>query len=153
MTFADIISLLSKELGITLEIEGDICAVRMNATDGTEVTILLRGLDRQGAVLLEASLGSPRPEGLERLYRTLLEANDLFRDTGGATLSLAPDTGRVRLQRVEPFEALALGGVGRAFAAFADTAAAWQALVADWRDVPPVRKDGESLPPSYGLQV
>ncbi len=97
MTFADIISLLSKELGITLEIEGDICAVRMNATDGTEVTILLRGLDRQGAVLLEASLGSPRPEGLERLYRTLLEANDLFRDTGGATLSLAPDTGRVRL--------------------------------------------------------
>lgn len=147
MAFADIIDLLSKELGIAIEIEEDTCAIRAGAADGVSVVILLRDIDRRGAVLMEADLGVPPPEGREVLYRTLLEANDLFRDTGGATLSLDPVRGRVRLQRVEPADALAYGGVGRAFAAFADTAAAWRSLVASYRGAQTDRDDGESVPP------
>lgn len=155
MTFADIVAALSKELGIELETEADACAIQAGATDGTSVTVLLQGLDHCGAVLLAADIGEPPPEGLDRLMRIMLEANDLFRNTAGATLSMDPDRGRIRLQRVEPADTLALGGVGTAFAAFADTAAAWQKLVADFRAAPPEKSAGKAeggeLPPDPGI--
>ena len=137
MIFADIVAALSKETGIEIETEGDACAIEAVATDGTSVTVLLQGLDRCGAVLLAADIGEPPPEDRESLMRALLEANDLFRNTAGATLSLDPDRGCIRLQRTLPTDTLAQGGVGIAFAAFADTAAAWQQLVADFRAAPP----------------
>ena len=124
MIFADIAAALAKETGIAIETEGDACAIRAEATDGTSVTVLLQGLDHCGAVLLAADIGEPPPEGREALMRTMLEANDLFRDTAGATLSLDSDRGCIRLQRTLPIDTLAQGGVGVAFAAFADTAAA-----------------------------
>ncbi len=46
-----------------------------------------------------------------------------------ATLSLDPDTGRVRLQRFDSFEALEEAGPDKAFVAFADVAAAWAELI------------------------
>lgn len=150
MTFADIIAALSKELGTQIETDGDVCAIQAGATDGDSVTVLLHGLDECGAVLFVADLGEPPPEGRDRLMRVLLEANDLFRNTAGATLSLDPDCGRVRLQRTFPADALAQGGVGIAFAAFADTAAAWQKLVSDFRAAPPeppVRQASDGAPP------
>ncbi|MBR4251540.1 MAG: type III secretion system chaperone [Kiritimatiellae bacterium] len=45
--------------------------------------------------------GRAPPEGREALYKTLLEANDLFAGTLGATLSLNPANGRIRLQRFD----------------------------------------------------
>ena len=150
MAFADIIAALSKELGTQIETDGDVCAIQAGATDGDSVTVIMHGLDACGAVLFVADLGEPPPEGRDRLMRVLLEANDLFRNTAGATLSLDPDRGRVRLQRTFPADALAQGGVGIAFAAFADTAAAWQKLVADFRAAPPeppARQASDGAPP------
>ena len=144
MTFADIVAALSKELGTEIETEGDVCAIRAGATDGSSVTVILHGIDACGAVLLAADIGEPPPEGREALMRALLEANDLFRNTAGATLSLDPDRGRIRLQRTIPTDALAQGGVSVAFAAFADTAAAWQQLVADFRAAPPETRAGRA---------
>ena len=155
MTFADVVAALSKELGIEIESEGDACAIRAGATDGTSVTVILYGLDECGAVLLATDLGEPPPQDQIRLLHVLLEANDLFRNTAGATLSLDPDRGRIRLQRAIPTDTLALGGVGIAFAAFADTAAAWQQLLADFRAAPPespsAKADVGDLPPNPGL--
>ena len=155
MTFADIVAALSKELGSEIETEGDVCAIRAGATDGSSVTVILHGIDACGAVLFAADLGDPPPDGRDRLLRVLLEANDLFRDTAGATLSLDPDRGRIRLQRTIPTDALAQGGVSVAFAAFADTASAWQQLVADFRAAPPEKSAAEApdgaLPPAPGL--
>lgn len=136
MTFTDHVAALSKELGIAIETEGDSCAVRAGASDDSSVTVLLQGFDERGAVLATADLGAPPPERLERLFRAMLEANDLFRDTGGATLSLDPATGRVRLQRFDAFDALAEAGPGKAFVAFLDVAAAWAAVIRDFRDAP-----------------
>ena len=155
MTFSDIVAALSKELGTEIDTEGDVCAIQAGAEDGTSVTVILHGLDECGAVLLAADIGEPPPEGRDRLLPVLLEANDLFRDTAGATLSLDPDRGRIRLQRTIPTDTLAQGGVGIAFAAFADTAAAWRQLVADFRAAPPAppaakAADGD-LPPDPGL--
>lgn len=155
MTFADIVAALSKEMGTEIETEGDVCAIQAGAADGTSVTVVLHGLDECGAVLFAADLGEPPPDGRDRLLRALLEANDLFRNTAGATLSLDPDRGRVRLQRSFPADTLAQGGVGIAFAAFADTAAAWQKLVADFRAAPPEAPAGRApdgdLPPDPGI--
>ena len=154
MIFADIVAALSKEIGVEIETEGDTCAIRAEATDGTSVTVLLQGLDHCGAVLLAADIGELPLEGRDGLMRAMLEANDLFRDTAGATLSLDPDRGRIRLQRVLPTDTLAQGGVGVAFAAFADTAAAWQQLVVDFRAAPQTpagqAADGEP-PPDSGI--
>lgn len=136
MTFAEFVAALAKDLGMEIEIENDACAVRAGAADNPSATILLQGFDERGAVLATADLGSPPPERLERLFRVLLEANDLFRDTGGATLSLNPATGHVRLQRFDSFDAVAEIGPAKAILAFADYAAVWADLIRDFRDAP-----------------
>ena len=133
MTFKETIDALGKELGVKMEIEDDTCAVSLDAKEGDHVTILLQGQDERGMMLTCADLGEPPPEGREALYQSLLEANDLYGGTAGATLSLDSRTGRVRIQRIDALDALADVGLSRAFIAFADTAAAWKRFVADVR--------------------
>ena len=156
MSFADYVAALSKELGVAIEIEGDSCAVRAGASDDSSVTVLLQGYDERGAVLATADLGAPPPERLEKLFRALLEANDLFRDTGGATLSLDPDTGKVRLQRFDALDALSEAGPGKAFLAFLDYAAAWAAVIRDFRAAPdetPVAEEADESDNLSGFRV
>lgn len=136
MTFKDTIAVLARKLGVDIALEGDACALRARAKDGTAVTVWMQGYDERGALLMGADLGAPPPERLERLYRAMLEGNDLFRDTGGATLSIDPATGHVRLQRFDPLEALEEVGPDKAFAAFADVAAAWTEIIRNFRDAP-----------------
>ena len=135
MSFKEMIDALGKELGVKMEIADDACAVSLAAEEGDCVTILLQGQDARGTVLTCADLGEPPPEGREMLFRTLLEANDLYEGTGGATLSLDSRTGHVRIQRFDALDALVEAGVARAFIAFADTAAAWKRLISDFRGV------------------
>ena len=80
-------------------------------------------------------------ERLELLYRTILEANDLFRDTCGATLSVNPATGNVRLQRFDLYDVLLEVGVSKALTLFASVATQWAALVRDYRDAPHGEED------------
>ena len=136
MTFADIIAALSKELGTEIETEKDACAVRTGADGQQPVTILLQAFDERRALLMTADLGQPPPERLERLYREILEANDLFKDTCGATLSVNPANGNVRLQRFDPYDVIAEEGVSKALTLFANVATAWAKLVGDYRDTP-----------------
>ncbi len=147
MLFADLVAALSKEFGMEIEIENDACAVHAGATDGTSITVLLQGFDDRGAVLTTADLGAPPPERLEHLFRSMLEANDLFRDTGGATLSLDPATGHVRLQRFDALGAVAEAGAAKALLAFTEVAAAWADIVRDFRDAPPAETEGKDAPP------
>jgi len=136
MIFKETIAALAQNLGVEIDVEGDACALSARAKDGTSVTVWMQGYDERGIVLTGADLGLPPPERLERLYRAMLEGNDLFRDTGGATLSVDPDTGHVRLQRFDTFDALEEVGPAKAFVAFADVAAAWAKLIQDFRDAP-----------------
>jgi len=137
MTFNELVAALSKEIGSEIEIENDTCAVRTGADEGSSVTILIQGFDERGALLMTADLGQPPPERLEWLYRTILEANDLFRDTCGATLSVNPETGNVRLQRFDLYDVLMEAGPFKALTLFASVANGWAKLVRDYRDAPP----------------
>jgi len=82
MTFKETIAALAQKLGVEIAVDGDACALRAGAKDGTSVTIWMQGNDARGTVLTGADLGAPPPERLERLYRAMLEGNDLFSDTG-----------------------------------------------------------------------
>ena len=151
MTFSDLVTALSKEFGMEIEIENDACAVHASAADGAGVTVLLEGFDDHGAVLATADLGAPPPERLEHLFRSMLEANDLFRDTGGATLSLDPATGHVRLQRFDALDAVAEAGPAKALLAFTNVAAAWADIVRDYRDAPAEKSNEGTPPPAAGI--
>ena len=145
MAFTELVAALTKEIGGEIETEGDTCAVRTGTDESTSVTILIQGFDERGALLMTADLGQPPPERLERLYRTILEANDLFRDTCGATLSLNPTTGNVRLQRFDPYDVLMEVGPSKALRLFASVATEWSKLVRDYRDAPPEEEEKTSL--------
>ena len=136
MTFKEYIDALAKELNIEIETENDACAVSLGTDEDERLAILLHGFDERGMLLTCADIGEPPPEGRERLYQTLLEANDLYGETAGATLSLNTETGRVRLQRFDDIDTLIKIGPAKTLIAFADTAAAWQKLVSDYRAVP-----------------
>lgn len=142
MNFKDFIGTLAKELGADIEIDNDVCAISLGSAEGDRIDIVLQGFDRRGVLLATADLGEAPPEGREALYKTLLEANDLFAGTLGATLSLNTANGRVRLQRFDDMDALRAAGVRAAFTVFADTAAVWKRFVADFRS------GGNAAPPS-----
>ena len=154
MTFNELVAALSKEIGGEIETEGDTCAVRTGADESSSVTILIQGFDERGALLMTADLGQPPPERLERLYRTILEANDLFRDTCGATLSLNPATGNVRLQRFDLYDVLMEVGPSKALTLFATVATEWSNLVRDYRDAPSEAEENSSVDGNlFGVRV
>jgi len=146
MTFKQFAKMLEEDLGVEIEMEGDACAFSLGSKEGDNLSLLLQGFDERGMVLTCADLGEPPPEGREQLFRALLEANDLYGDTAGATLSLNRQTGQIRLQRYDDMDALANVGAAKALIAFSDTAAAWQRLIADFRSGPANGPDDASVP-------
>lgn len=154
MTFTELVAVLSKEVGGEIEIENDTCAVRTGGDENTAITVLIQGFNERSALLMTADLGQPPPEHLERLYRTILEANDLFKDTCGATLSVIPQTGNVRLQRFDLYDVLMEVGPLKALTLFASVAVEWAKLVRDYRDAPHEEEKSSSQDSNlFGVRV
>ena len=55
MTFKDVVAALAQKLGVEIAVEGDACALRASAKDGTAVTIWMQGSDERGTVLTGAA--------------------------------------------------------------------------------------------------
>ncbi|MBR0458236.1 MAG: type III secretion system chaperone [Victivallales bacterium] len=146
MTFQQYVGVLAKELDVTIETEEDACAFSLESSDGETIEVLLQGFDERGVLLTYADLGEPPPEGKELLYQTLLEANDFYNSTAGATLSLNSKSGHVRLQRCDDMDTLSSQGPAHALTTFADTAAAWKKIIADFRAAPSHDSNEQSAP-------
>lgn len=131
MTFEEMIGTLGKDIGVELPVEGESCAFAIGGEDGARTEIVMYHVSEQGMVLTFADLGMLPPEP-ERLYRTMLEANDFFENTGGATLSLHAASGHARLQRADPLETLWRDGASKMLEGFCNAAAAWRQLIADF---------------------
>ena len=131
MSFEELIAGLGKSIGMELKVQDGLCGVN---ADG--VPIIMRYIEPYGIVYIHADLGEPPPQGLETLYRKLLDSNHAFQATSGATLSVNPETGSVRLQRFDPYDVIAAAGASKVLVLFANVAAAWSALVCDYRDAP-----------------
>ena len=134
MAFDETISLLSKAIGIELQIEDGICGFKAGdpEDDVASVNIMISNVEEKGEVLLYADLGNVPPEGREDFYRTLLEANNLFQGTAGATLGLENGTGLIRLQLRENSSIFA-NNAEEHVGAFVETALAWKKIVVDYR--------------------
>ena len=133
METSELIKDLGERLGVEFEPDANgVCAFE---ADGLVISIL--DLPELGAIALIGDLGNPPPEHLERLYATLLEANHLFRDTGGATISRDPETGRFALCRAVQRGMLSPEGFYDTVERFVSAAQVWANVIRDYRDVPP----------------
>ena len=97
METSELIEALGRKMGVALTFKDGATAFE---ADG--MTVAVNDLPELGAVALTGDIGAPPPERLESLYRTVLEAQHLFRGTNGATISLDPGTGHFALNRAIP---------------------------------------------------
>ena len=134
MAFDEMISLLSKAIGIELQIVDGVCGFKAGdpEDDVASVNIMISNVEERGEILLYADLGNVPPEGREDFYRTLLEANNLFQGTAGATLGLENGTGLIRLQLRENSSIFA-NNAEEHVGAFVETALTWEKIVVDYR--------------------
>lgn len=138
MEFKELIADFAARVGVTESVEVDDenrCAFEI---DG--MGVIAQGLDEVGVVSLLAFIAPPPPERLERLYRRLLEANHLYRETFGATLSVDPESGLVCLVKHLPAATLDGEGFFREAGLFTNAIEHWKTVVENFRDGP---EDGE----------
>ena len=85
MRFDEMIAVLEKAFQLELNIVDDTAAFEVAGEDGdTRVRVIVQNEDERKVVLMSADLGPPPPEGGEKLFLALLEANNLFAQTAGA---------------------------------------------------------------------
>ena len=133
MYFEDIVKVLEHAFNLELKIVQDTTVFEVTSEDGgTTVKVLVQDVSERRLVLMAADLGELPPDGGERLYRTMLEANNLFEGTAGATLALDAATRRFRLQKYESPEELA-NDAEATLVSFIETALFWSRAIADFR--------------------
>ena len=133
MSFEDIVAFIGRAFSLELKVVQDTTVFEVDSEDGgTKVQVVIQNVSERNAVLMFADLGEPPPDGGERLYRTMLEANNLFEGTVGATLALDATTGRFRLQRYESPDDLS-NDVKAKIDSFIETALFWSRAIADFR--------------------
>ena len=133
MSFEDVVNVLGRAFGLELKVVQDTTVFEVSSEDGgTKVRVLVQDVSERKLVLMCADLGEPPPDGGERLYRAMLEANNLFEGTAGATLALDAATGRFRLQRYESPDELANDAKAK-IELFIETALFWGRAIADFR--------------------
>jgi len=129
MEFKDLIDALGKKLGLELEVsaEGD-CTLGVD-----DMTLTIQHLEEVDVVAVWGKIASAPPQGQEQLYAAMLEANHLFKGTGGATISREQDSGDFFLCRVDEMKSLDSDQFVDRLERFVNTLEAWQKLVADYR--------------------
>ena len=133
MSFEDIVAVLGKTFSLELSVVEDTTVFEVASEDGgTKVQVLVQNADERKLVLISADLGVPPPDGRESLYRTMLEANNLFKGTAGSTLALDAATGRFRLQKYESPDDLSNDTKAK-IESFIETALFWSRAIADFR--------------------
>ena len=127
MDAKELIADIAKRIGLEYD-GGDTFSFE---ADGLVVAI--SSLPELDAVALTGDVGEPPPERLEGLYKTLLGANHLFGGTGGATISLDPDNGRIALCRALPLATFDGDKFYAEVERFVNTAETWAKVVSDYR--------------------
>ena len=126
MTFGGLIESLGERLGVEIEDAGGAAAVEI---DGAVVILQ----DAGELLLLRAEVGELPEEGREALLAAAMRANFLYQGTGGSTLALDPNVGRLVIQKYNWLERLDPETAFAMLERFADTAAAWRRILADFR--------------------
>jgi len=103
--------------------------------DGQRLGFAFEPLDANepetGDLVCFAVLGKPQAAVEARVHRLLLEGNNLWAGTGGATLGVQRDSGAVVLAVRMPVEALSAESLADDLDGFLAVAGFWRAVVAD----------------------
>ena len=148
MSFDEMIAVLEKAFQLELKIVDDTTAFEVAGDDGsTRVRVLIQHEDERRVVLMSADLGPLPPEGGEKLFLALLEANNLFAQTAGATLAFDGAARRFRLQKYESQGDLA-EDAEKKIVSFVETVLFWSRAIADFR---PSNVAGEAEPDNFHM--
>ncbi len=131
MNFDRLVEDLGRELGIELECLNGACGIDM---DGATIILQQAGGARGDILIMRADLGELPQQRKAVLMQTLLEANHLFRGTGGATIAIDPDSGRLNMMRYDWLDRLDGRSAFEALEKFAATISAWQRTIADFSE-------------------
>ncbi len=93
------------------------------------IGLAFEGDEHEGDLVYFADLGTPPDHLGTQVHRTLLEANHFWAGTGGATLSLQPETGAVVCCGRTPLGPLDAQGVAALLQVFHELAMFWRSFV------------------------
>ena len=147
MRFEEHIEALGRQIGVDLAAnEEGACTLSVD-----DMSVTLQDIPEAQSVGFWGEIGEPPPQGLEKLLSAMLEANHLFRGTGGATISRDTSTGRFFLCRVLDLRSLDDEAFSSALERFVNTLEAWIRLVKDYREsVPSERTESFDDAPRFG---
>ncbi len=131
MDYQKLLTELGEQLGGKLDLTPDATGTVSLVIDSLRVDIL--GLEEVGQVVLSGDLGEAPPQGLERLYQAMLEAQHLFQGTGGATFSRNPENGHLALCHAFAGDLLDGAGFAQKLERFVNMLETWSNRIADYR--------------------
>lgn len=146
MESLEIIKKFGKKIGIDIEPSDE--GVYMFEVDQMLVTFhVMPELD---TIVLTGDIGEPPPEKLENLYKTMLQAQYLFQNTYGATISLNPETNRFVLCKALSCKILDDDSFFGETEQFINTLDVWVKLVKNFRDAASLAEETGMPMPSFG---
>ncbi|MBQ7179582.1 MAG: type III secretion system chaperone [Victivallales bacterium] len=137
--------ILVKELGSRIGIELAFDADGICAFKADDMVIVLHNLNDY-EIALVGDIGEPPLDGLESLYRTMLEANHLFGGTGGATISFDAERDSFALVKIFDTRPLDADTFIEAVSKFTSVLEVWTKLTANWRGTLDETQPGSSRP-------
>lgn len=139
---------LLRGLADHLGLDGDLLARTQELViDDLSVGLAYEGLEGFGDVLYFVNLGATQPGCSPEVYRTLLQANNMWAGTGGATLGLQSDTGNVILAGRVDLSTITPEGLAAMLDGFSDTGQFWKLFVAGTVD------PGQSTSIPFGMRL
>lgn len=142
MRFEEHVKALADKIGVPLKVDDEgTCVLSVD-----DMMVTLQSIPEAESAGFWGEIGEPPPQGLERLFSAMLEANHMFKGTGGATISRDSETGRFFLCRLLDLRSLDAEAFAAALERFVNVLEAWVELVKDFRETPPDVSDESAAP-------
>ena len=145
MESLEIIKKFGKKIGIDIAPSDE--GVYMFEVD--QMLVAFHVMPELDTIALTGDIGEPPPEKLENLYKTMLQAQYLFQNTYGATISLNPETNHFSLCKALSCKILDGDSLYEEAEHFVNTLEVWAKLVKDYRDVAPKAEEVQADTPQF----
>ena len=148
MRFEEHVKALADKIGVPLKVDDEgTCVLSVD-----DMMVTLQSIPEAESVGFWGEIGEPPPQDLEKLLSAMLEANHMFKGTGGATISRDSETGRFFLCRILDLRSLDAEAFAAALERFVNVLEAWIGLVKDYRETAPEASASDASAVPSGLR-